>query len=48
MFWSTEQKDTLLPSLQSLDPASQGEEGAKKVLHLLLSEPENVWSLLSI
>ena len=44
MFWLTEQKDTLLPSLQSLDPSSQGEVGAKKMLHLLLSEPGNVGS----
>jgi hypothetical protein len=42
MFWLTEQKDTILPSLRSLDPSSQGEMGAKKVLHLLLSEPGNV------
>ena len=42
MFWLTEQKDTLLPSLRSLDPSSQREVGAKKVLHLLLSEPGNV------
>jgi hypothetical protein len=45
MFWLTEQKDTILPSLRSLDPSSEGEVGAKKVLHLLLSEPGNVSTL---
>jgi len=48
MFWLTEQKDTILPSLESLDTASpihltnEGDARVKRVLHNILSDPANV------
>ena len=48
MFWLTEQKDTILPSLKSLDTTlpiqfrDEGDARAKRVLHNILSDPANV------
>lgn len=48
IFWLTEQRDTILPSLRSLIPANvpriEGDMGEKRALHKLLSEPGNVGS----
>ena len=48
MFWLTEQKDTILPSLKSLDTTlpilfrNEGDAGVKRVLHNILSDHDNV------